>query len=993
MVKTVDTTSTSSSSMRIELIGCGDYASERVTFDLVPAQNLPESITLAAEGSVMDEASYELSLLLEQSEDLAKVFICINDGETKELRCARVSIVEGKRERRRYLLDVLNEEHWGANKKTKYDRPWFRQSFGFVRIGLELWFESSSQPVLVSTQDIACRSLRKVESEHVERMLLQLLDADDIASRWMFSHAAEQAGTYALLDGGRADYAAKSLSSMIDLMDCVLREYEHQEAFFRTAARCQIVSKPSIVPLRSVRRVGRSELLWLSKNMDTLQASEENRGIAYQGACYLPRKVETSVRVKTYECYENQCVLGFLAQVLSTASTMLNALRKALSSMNNIEAQLRSMIDADAALPALAIVRTYVTRERSFINTLQDQIGRAHDLQRRYSACLPNVSALFSRTIRRTKTFTEVQSYYRLYTLMQEWNAIGDYSLAKESLALHVTRSDKLYEYYVLYNLLKWLSEHGFTACDDTSEPIRCGAFTSEGFYKPETGIATVYELVLPNASATLENNSKTKQTAAASDLQSQFRASVQRAGEHCADATGGKLKVKLYYQPIIHANAWEDEGIRLHRLSYKNNERAQNYWTPDYLLELTLPNGQSSYHVIDAKYRRISDLISNYPNGGALSECVVKYRLDTAGSLGERVSTVWLLAGKHDFGEVRYAESSPWAASNFALPRSGVALLSIEQNNLDAVFAEIFKGMASVLWPEVKEYQSIHKSVDMDTLPNVEDAREAVEVEVEVTREAVEGDVEGAFEAAEDACGAVKDAREVSEGAFATQCSQDEAFEAEEAKTENQEVEVAEHGGCKLEVEEIFDTSDLEAQKSKAGIVADSTDVLGEQDVSAPMPQEQMLEEVVAMPKFKRGHKKKKQKQLEQAAAKDNKTATSTKKPAAKKPKAPAVRKAKLAFDLDDATRNSIAIIVQRVDDQDLLFNDRWAKHNLGLERPLLRKREPSRREAAFYESYLLADEACWLTKRWSPVQKNKARMFAEFLITSAKESESSDS
>lgn len=233
----------------------------------------------------------------------------------------------------------------------------------------------------------------------------------------------------------------------------------------------------------------------------------------------------------------------------------------------------------------------------------------------------------------------------RIYALLLEWIGFGDFSVAKEGLALHLLRADKLYEYYSLYRILCWLSDRGYTPSSEESRPIRCGNYLPRRKYHPETQIASIFSL--------------------------------------CR----GKSRLKLYYQPIIHAGLDEEEGISLHRLSSR-----YSYWTPDYLIEVTSASGQRSFHVIDAKYRPAQDLYDSFSRPSELGTCIMKYMHDVAGKNGKRVSSVWLAAGKQKGKDLYYAETSVWYERNRADfgARSGIFVLNPRVSRLDEVFEEI---------------------------------------------------------------------------------------------------------------------------------------------------------------------------------------------------------------------------------------------------------------------------------------------------------------
>lgn len=859
--------------MYIALEGVGRDASEHAVFELVPAGNVSPAIKLAEDGSVLDKAAYELSLHLDAPLRLQRVLVSVCGGEAEAFVVARESLLAGDGNRIAYALRSEDETR-GAGRGA--GTHFFREAYGFARIEVELEIEGMEESFLLSTLDIPCRSQNANESAHIERMLMQLLDTNDEATSWMFSCSRGVSTGYSLLDGTDSTGSASSLGSMVGLIERVLAEYEKQAGFFRNGARSRIVRQSRTVPVSAVRTAGRDELVWMARNTGSLYECAERQGVQYNGSWYMPRKLETSVRAKSFDCYENQRVLGFLSEIARTATGLLDIVKDGSQGMLDIEERLGRLGEGPSMLPALAIIRLYAARGRRHVARLEACVAHARELRRMYGSFLPDVREAFGYSVRRTKAFTEIRPYFRLFAFMQEWLAFGAFAPAREGLAFQAAKLDRLYEYFVLYRMTSWLAGHGFAPRAGSDRAIRLGAYEPEGFFKPETGVATVYEL---------------------------------EAGV----GGPGTVGVTLYYQPIIRSSELEEEGICLHRLSCKNGSRAQNYWTPDFLLAVTMPDGTRSYHVVDAKYRFAHDLAEPYPKSGELAECVMKYRQDVMGAEGERVESVWLVAGKWRYDAVMYAETSPWAKMHGVAPRSGVAVLTTDVDKLDAVFAEVLGDAYALVAP-----------TRADDAPIGDGGPAAVLEEVCLVSAAPVQD-DGATEEAARAAGG--------------------------------------------------DAADAAAREDTGADVVDAGAVVEEDaDHSAPSAQDEGRCELPPA-KPRRQKKRRAEKDAEPRPPRPVKKANLP------KPKPVKKRKRTAPFGLDDATRAAIETVSKRLGDADLLYNPRWAQRELGLERPLLRRRPPAGREAGFYDCVSANGEARWLVNRWSPVQKNKLQGYARQL------------
>lgn len=875
-MRTVATTSTLSSAIYIGLQGVGCDASEHAVFELVSACDVSSAIKLVEEGSVLDEAAYELSLHLDVPLRPERILVSVCGGEPEGFVVARESLLASDGNRVAYTLRREDEARDGSRDAAVH---LFRMAYGFARIEVELEIEGVDESFLLSTLDIPCRSQNANESAHIERMLMQLLDTNDEAASWMFSCSRDASTGYSLLDGADSTGSASSLGSMMGLIERVLAEYEKQAGFFRNGACSRIVRQSRTVPVGAVRTAGRDELMWMARNTGSLYECAERQGVQYHGSWYMPRKLETTVRAKSFDCYENQRVLGFLSEIIRTATGLLNALKDGSQGMLDIEERLGRLGEGSSMLPALAIIRLYTARGRRHVARLEACVAHARELRRMYGSFLPDVREAFGYSVRRTKVFTEIRPYYRLFAFMQEWLAFGEFAPARESLAFQAAKLDRLYEYFVLYRMTSWLAGHGFSPQAGNDHAIRLGIYEPEGFFKPETGVATVYELE--------------------------------------SDVDGlGAVGVTLYYQPIIRSNDKEAEGICLHRLSCKAGRRAQNYWTPDFLLAVTMPDGSRTYHVVDAKYRFAHDLAGAYPKSGALAECVMKYKQDVMGAAGEHVESVWLVAGKWKYDTVVYAETSPWARAHAAMPRSGVAVLTTDVDKLDAVFAEVLGDAYALVVPDRADGAS---AGDGGSAPVLEEICLISAASAQDDTEVAEA---GAAAVASDADDEVVGIREEAEAGAADAGA------------------AAEGGGGHSE-----------------SLVQDEAD--GELPSAKLRRQKKRRAEKDAAPRSSRPAKK------------------------ANLPKPKPARKCKkiTPFSLDGATLAAIETVIKRLGDADLLYNPRWAQRELGLERPLLRRRAPTGREAGFYDCENWNGEARWLVNRWSPVQKNKLQGYVRQL------------
>lgn len=640
-MRAMATISTSSSLCEIILKNKAEDVSE-MHFDLHPADVLPDSIMVASGGCLLDTARYGINISLPSDFTPSHVDISVNGGDTTTFSLRKEKSGANRPGMTTYaLVDGYSKTNSYVNDRL------FLLTYGFARIEVGITEENSERPITLSTKDIPCRTRDSIETNNIEEMLIQLLDSDNKASEWMFSHyAASQQAPYSIFEGSAQDQSPRSLSTTLHFIKKVFSEYSMQREYFHSHGYVRIVKDRKIVPLSRVRRAGHEELGWLSKNLSIMNEVPEGKGISMYGRNYLPQKVQTEIKIKSHDSYENRLVLGFLSEVVRTTKLLRKSLLSSCNAIGELERTLGYFRMEGMVMPSLALLRSLSQRENSCLMQLDELIVTGSELLRSYKSFLPDVDCYFTRAPYRTKIFQEVQAYSRIFALLLEWINFGDFSIAKEGLALHLLRTDKLYEYYALYRMLSWLADKGYVPSTEEDHPIRCGDYLPQWKYCPESQIASIFSLY------------------------------------------NGKSHVKLYYQPIIHANLEEEEGICLHRLSGKANM----FWAPDYLIEVTTESNQKSFHVIDAKYRPAQDLYARFSQPSELSTCIMKYMHDIAGKNGKRVSSVWLSAGRQKGKDLHYAENSVWYQKNRLElgARSGVFVLNPKVSRLDEVFGEI---------------------------------------------------------------------------------------------------------------------------------------------------------------------------------------------------------------------------------------------------------------------------------------------------------------
>lgn len=618
---------------------------ETCDYPLYNSVSVSSSIDIANEDPVIENALYGLSVLFPTQYAISEISVSVNGSDpittfTKQSSSETINGLDY------YLYQAsmsLSEKHL------------FLLTYGFARIEVILTpADIAQEQIMLTTKDIPCLSNENYQASLIAQMLDELLDADrETVTRWMFTGNESDNAAFSILDAAFRNDSPKSLSSIIQIFEAAVLEYEQDYNYFNAHGFSKIVHTTRKLPPRKLRRSGIHELLWMAKNSSVLTETPYETSIDYLGHYYLPRELETSVTIKSYNSYENQLILGFLDELLSSAKTIYASLKIDIESVHALEERLNPIRRNGYSLPALTLVRQCANRENYYLAKLQGVIDRFKKLKRKYKKALPGVRALFSRLPRRTKVFQEVKCYSSIYDLILRWLKFGDFTLARENLALHSLRLDKLYEYYVLFKLLCWFENAGFVEDDAEETPIESAVFSLKNkFFNNESQVATLYKLAHHD------------------------------------------LRIRLYYQPVIYGDEREENGITLHRLSPRkitSSSKQDSYWTPDFMLKVIFENGESEWHIFDAKFSKAKSLWKGYPKEGIFTTMMSKYKTDICGmNQDDEVSSLWLLCGREPGQCLQFAEQSTWAIAHYENMHSGIGALTPAYSCLDEVIGSI---------------------------------------------------------------------------------------------------------------------------------------------------------------------------------------------------------------------------------------------------------------------------------------------------------------
>lgn len=600
------------------------------------------SLDISLFGPVYESHGYNIRLLSREPIESEIIGLSVNGDDVSSAALIRSIPRDNEGYEYQYVLNLIKDGEPQRGKEYL-----FSLTYGFARIELVIPGVGS-----FLTLDVPCVCSDEISTTSVQRMLERLLDtSDDTVASWMYAGGRNDPGRYAIIEGGFTRGTSKSLLSFIQLVQGILDAYESWLSYFRTNAHCTVIKDTKRVSGFNVRTMGVDEFSWLMKNSDVLSQTKADTGFTHQDKNYFPRFVDTEIRTRSYDNYENRVVVSFLDTVITALRLTETKIQEGLSNVQDYISRLEA-VRGDNQLPALVVVEECARRERAYDSRLTDLRMRAQRLLFCYGEALPGVELVrgISDSPRRTKVFQEMRAYSAIYQQIEAWHRFGDFSLVRESLALHALRLDKLYEYYALFRLLEVIRDYGFSIDESIPDPICQTDYSLDGethLFSNEKNVNTLYQL------------------------------------------KGNGVRLRLYYQPVIYGDSREQYGITLHRKSPRSpflGRSQDTFYTPDYLIEVETESGLKRFFM-DAKYSRAQTLMS--PQRGnkdwnRFRGVYFKYLSDIIDTNLRPGDALWLLAGRESRSGLLKYETASWISGMSKFIPSGICPASPNADCLD---------------------------------------------------------------------------------------------------------------------------------------------------------------------------------------------------------------------------------------------------------------------------------------------------------------------
>ncbi len=447
-------------------------------------------------------------------------------------------------------------------------------------IGFALSLETDQGvEVTLWTEQCFLTSQDSEDNRRLERMMAALRDHVDVLTDTgtVTSLTTHKERTHA----GAASRRRLRLSDYRNLIGRILQVYAQQHRFFEKSARFQLQHHERMTAIARVEAVTYRTLEFIASHPEELVPFKRSTGIRFRGKSYFPRRTVDEIHQKTFDILENRCLVAFLQTVLSSVETLGQSFSSADSR-------------ASSALFQTTVASVFKSR-----GELQTQL-------RRHTAAYLKLFAIDPPPALKTlpaptPIFMSSVPYRQIYELMRQWFSAQAPTASEVRFLLKVSQSSRLYEHYVLLQLLtafgaSAMEKRRLSYADAPKQyrgTVACNVYT---FFCVETEITLYYEPVIPAGISRIPNE------------------------------VGLVRTMTFDFSPT---------GLPL-------GHPQETCWTPDFVIRLRNAAG-TRYWLADAKYSSWPTVVKNYAQ-----EVLMKYLLATAPRHPEdRICGLMLFCGK----------------------------------------------------------------------------------------------------------------------------------------------------------------------------------------------------------------------------------------------------------------------------------------------------------------------------------------------------------
>lgn len=356
--------------------------------------------------------------------------------------------------------------------------------------------------------------------------------------------------------------------SFEEILAEILEVYNHNYKYFINKAHKIFNQKEELKDFEKLSVINSKTIISIITHPEELIPSAVDTGIVFEDNFYLPKKVKSEISYESLDNFENQAIIGFLLTIIN----FLNSNCDGISSLQNYENNYSKSYTVDFNVATAAnIIKNAQGGFSQSEETMKMFKNQFNNLYKKYVDLFGFKSKALTKIPKRTKVFSNIKHYKEIHSIMLHWFNSPKFSLATERLKVHLTKSNLLYEHYLLLKMINNFIKQGYE-------------FTNKDILSYDVQDAKYVNLIYCN------------------------KFEFQKDG----------ITKILYYQPAIN-EASQNHGIHLYRsvgYSFKgtsDKDGKTSYYTPDYIVKTI--DTTEKYTILDAKFSKINNVVSQIPD------------------------------------------------------------------------------------------------------------------------------------------------------------------------------------------------------------------------------------------------------------------------------------------------------------------------------------------------------------------------------------------
>ena len=489
----------------------------------------------------------------------------------------------------------IEDEAYSISFKSDGNKPPFLLIYGITDIIVS--FELSEEKMDIFFSSYLAVAIQERGSSELESSVVSMLD--DIYQKdhhLLYSDKLiSKDGQPNLLRFGENRYEEETsfLTSLIQTLHKLLPN-------FLTTPRTKLKTEIKIDSFEKLHTVGTQNLIYIATHPEHLRPSTSTFGISVGKRRLFPEKTLVSTNTFSYDTVENRSVLSFIYTVLGNCEQRKQDIIHHLS-MGSYDISVNGNLREDYIISASVIYQYTKIAFQKYLKEYEGIVEQLSDIFSQYQRALSCHHEYLTHPPSPTPAFLEMQHYRKIFELMNIWFGRSDTYLPSRNPLLHFSSADAIYEYYCLLHICDILVELGFEEEIERRSRYQYSVRGSSVFKNTEIDNTYYFNK------------------------------------ENC--------KVTLYYQPVIYSyKSTKTNDINLFRTDW-------SYYSPDFILKKEDDTGVVKYGILDAKWRKGSDLLK-HSRGGELPDMVYKYLYSILNTDSRQpVPFLWLMHGKDENG------------------------------------------------------------------------------------------------------------------------------------------------------------------------------------------------------------------------------------------------------------------------------------------------------------------------------------------------------